>query len=402
MSVPQYILLANLCIVLVLGFYLIFLKKETFFQLNRMYLLCSLVVSFIIPNVQTGWLEHLNITQQIKYSVYAKSITILADPSVAENHLTFSQGMLFLYISGIVILSINLLLKLLSIRKIVKSAEGSSSYSFFKTIHMGNHSADPIIFEHERIHAAQWHSVDVILMEIVLIFNWFNPALFFFRKELKDVHEFIADEGVLRSAVNKREYAMLLLTQTFDVPINNLVNTFLNQNSLKQRIVMIQKNKSQKRALLKYGLSAPLFVLMLILSSATVVNSSSNLLLQKTQPQSKTKSQKADEGPVFTAVEQEPAFRGGVNKFYTFLQQNIKYPAQMREKKVEGKVFIGFIVEKDGSLSGLKILREPGYGSGKEAVRVLSLSPKWEPGIQNGRKVRVQYTLPITFSLKGQ
>lgn len=73
----------------------------------------------------------------------------------------------------------------------------------------------------------------------------------------------------------------------------------------------------------------------------------------------------------------------------------------MREKKVQGKVFIGFIVEKDGSLSNLKVLREPGYGSGKEALRVMSLSPKWEPGIQNKKKVRVQYTIPISFTLKG-
>ena len=71
----------------------------------------------------------------------------------------------------------------------------------------------------------------------------------------------------------------------------------------------------------------------------------------------------------------------------------------MREKGVEGKAFMSFIVEQDGSLSNIKVLKEPGYGSGKEASRVLALSPKWNPGIQNGHKVRVQYNVPISFAL---
>ena len=89
---------------------------------------------------------------------------------------------------------------------------------------------------------------------------------------------------------------------------------------------------------------------------------------------------------------------GGNNN--KFLQQNIKYPAEARQKKIQGKVFITFIIEKDGSFSNLRVLRDPGYGCGTEALRVMKLSPKWNPGIQNGHKVRVQYTMPINFTLK--
>ncbi|MBV8389555.1 MAG: energy transducer TonB [Mucilaginibacter sp.] len=190
---------------------------------------------------------------------------------------------------------------------------------------------------------------------------------------------------------------MLLFSQTFETPINNLVNPFFNQKLLKQRIMMIQKNKSQKSALLKYLLSLPLFVLMLILSSATVNNTTSN----KTNNLSETviPPQQKDTR-IFTEVEQAPEFQGGIDKFYKFLGQNIKYPAVAKEKKVEGKVFVSFIVEKDGSLSNIKVLKEPGSGCGNEALRVMKLSPKWKPGVQNGHKVRVQYTLPITFALK--
>jgi TonB family protein len=203
----------------------------------------------------------------------------------------------------------------------------------------------------------------------------------------------------LKHAGNKKEYAMLLLSQTFETPINNLVNTFFNQKLLKQRIMMIQKNKSQKKSLLKYFLSAPLFVLMLILSSATI-NHDSTKSRSSALANNKLQATQKPKDKVFTEVEKAPSYPGGLDKFYKFLGANIHYPAEMREKKVEGKVFISFIVEEDGSLSNMKILREPGYGSGKETVRVMKLSPKWIPGVQNGKKVRVQYTVPVAFTLK--
>ena len=163
---------------------------------------------------------------------------------------------------------------------------------------------------------------------------------------------------------------------------------------------MIQKNKSLKRALLKYLLPAPIFVLLLILSSARVDSypdsHSSNTTVANEIPgfvqDSKNK--------VFTEVEKAPSFPGGEDAFMKFLGTNIKYPAEMKKKKAQGKVFVSFIVEEDGSLSNMKVLRDAGYGSGKESVRVLSMSPKWRPGVQNGKKVRVQYTVPINFTLK--
>ena len=191
MGAAQYIILANLCIAVLLGFYLIFLKKETFFQLNRAYLVGSLLVSFIIPIMQINWAEQLNITQQIKYTIQAEPVTIFANSPIAEDHFTFGQLIFLLYLTGVIILSIHLLIKLLSVRRMLQSADGPLSYSFFKRIYLSEQAVSPLICEHENIHASQWHSADIILMEIVVIFNWFNPAVYFFRKELKNVHEFI-------------------------------------------------------------------------------------------------------------------------------------------------------------------------------------------------------------------
>lgn len=102
---------------------------------------------------------------------------------------------------------------------------------------------------------------------------------------------------------------------------------------------------------------------------------------------------------IFTAVEQEPTFAGGIEAFYKFLQNNIRYPTKAFENKIQGKVFISFVVERDGSLTDIKVVRGIGGGCDEEAKRVISISPKWKPGIQNSKPVRVQYTMPISFTL---
>ena len=107
----------------------------------------------------------------------------------------------------------------------------------------------------------------------------------------------------------------------------------------------------------------------------------------------------ASDNQIFTAVEVSPVFPGGEDAFIKFLGSHIKYPAVARENNVSGRAYISFVVERDGSLTDIKILRSPGSGLGEEAVRVLKMSPHWTPGIQNGKPVRVSYTVPVNFSL---
>jgi len=106
-----------------------------------------------------------------------------------------------------------------------------------------------------------------------------------------------------------------------------------------------------------------------------------------------------DGDKIFNAVEISPIFPGGEEAFGKFLRDHIRYPAVAKENNTQGRVFIQFVVERDGSLTDLKILRDPGSGLGEEAMRVLKISPHWRPGIQNGKPVRVQYTVPVNFSL---
>jgi len=440
----QYLLLVNIYLVLFFSFYVLLLKQETFFQLNRVFLIAGIMLSFFIPLIQADWIKNLFITQQVQYTIYASPVILIQASPIRETHFTIGQVLCFMYIAGALFFTIKFIWQLFALKRMINGAQSAGPYSFFKKINVrdaiDNHE---LINAHEHVHANQWHSADVLLVEAVIVINWFNPVVYLYRRAVKHIHEFIADRQALNSGVDKSDYAMLLLNQTFSAPGNHLVNSFFNHSLLKQRIMMLQKNKSQRLALIKYGLSAPLFMLMLILSSATINNSKTIKFINKhaqqvlsapanapgfvgtsvsepvkadkvvitTVPEKPSIAEKPSDMPqkdttvdkkIFTSVEQVPEFPGGMQAFGSFLSKNIKYPEFMRKNAIEGKVITSFIVEKDGSLTDIKIVRAIGNGADEEALRVLKMSPKWTPGIQNGKPVRVSYTVPISFALNGK
>ncbi|MEO3405228.1 TonB family protein [Mucilaginibacter sp. CAU 1740] len=420
MSWWQYLLLVNIYLLLFYGFYVMLLRKETFFQLNRVYLVSASILSFMIPVIQANWVQNLFITQQVKYTIYNSPVMVYHFKPIQESPISIGEILFIAYLAGIVFLSMRLVWQLIKLKKVISQPEPAVSYSFFKTVKLNADGEEhQAIATHEDVHARQWHSADVLLVELVMIINWFNPVVYFYRMAIKHIHEFIADRQAIKAGTNKADYAMLLLSQTFHTPTHQLVNPFFNKSMLKARILMLQKNNSQRIKLIKYGLSAPLFILMMILSSATINNSDAitriNFKADKVfaTPANKVTEITIDEPAaaeghevapsdtteVFTAVENVPEFPGGLEAFGKFLASNLKYPAAAREQKIQGRVIITFIVEKDGSLSNKKIVRGITDDLNNEALRVIALSPKWKPGIQNGRPVRVQYSVPISFTL---
>ena len=203
---------------------------------------------------------------------------------------------------------------------------------------------------------------------------------------------------------------------------------------------MLHKSKSTRNALLKYGLSAPLFAAMMILSSATVSNKigsmdesiqPSSVIQDASSPAntyssldseaiimhedvnnllSLNETRRPREGSLmdtvpdvtFTQVEVSPEPVGGFKIFYDYIIKNFKYTDGAKEKSVAGKIVLQMVVKADGKLSDIKVLRGLGSGLDEEAVRVLNQSPKWKPGIQNGKPVSVQFTLPISVNPPGQ
>ncbi|MRX47760.1 M56 family metallopeptidase [Pedobacter puniceum] len=466
MNWANYLIQINIYLMLFYGFYFLFLRNETFFQLNRIYLVGSALISLCIPLFYLDWIRQFFITDKVEQGwsgVYIAVTEGFAKPINTQAH-TLSDYVTFIYIGGVLVCFTRLVYRLVKLRRLLKTDNHQQAFSFFNQIKIDeNLPQKDIILKHELTHAKQLHTADVLFFEIISIINWFNPIVYFYKVAIKQIHEFIADEVVVQSASSKKEYALLLFSESLGINPHKLTNTFFNQSLLKRRILMLQKQKSSKAAILKYGLSVPLFLLALILSSATInenktlKNVASKIEFQESiqtliptfkettlykikteqlKPKSETivdfdeteasfnrdtikkelTKEPALDAPILKEVKvygyknEEvvsndvdvlPMFKGGPQKFPEFLMKNLQYPIEAKEKKIEGRVIVNFIVEKDGSLSDIKILRGVSKELDEEALRVIKLSPNWEPGQQNGKVVRVNFALPISFNLTG-
>src|SRR6202000_1551204 len=170
MSWWQYLLLVNLYLVLFYGFYTLLLRKETFFHLNRIYLVSSALLSFFIPVIHSDWVRNLFITQKVQQTlfVYSKPLAVYHFKPIEEHHITIGQVILIIYAIGAGILISKFIWQLISLKKIIDKPENIGAFSFFKSIRLGAGSDDGgVIAAHEQVHANQWHSVDVMLIEAI-------------------------------------------------------------------------------------------------------------------------------------------------------------------------------------------------------------------------------------------
>jgi TonB family protein len=472
MSWAHYLLQVNIYLIIFYGFYKLLLDKETYFVLNRIYLIISALSSFIIPFLRFEWFNKQDVSKHVYVGVDQLN-SLISQIVVSQNDAqTFNWGNLIvaIYILGVMFFFAKLIFQLLAIKKIVNNKDSGQAFSFFrKKIVSSNLPEVNTIDVHENIHIKQLHSLDVIFFEIVGILTWFNPIIYFYKSTIKNIHEYLADEVAAKFKGDKEAYTMLLLSQAFGINPNHLANGFLNKSTIKKRVFMLHKQKSTKIAVLKYGLFVPLFALTLVLSSATIRQNKKLLnvaakiplnkvddLLNKTidsslsivdllppkpplnevnrgkkhlndkkisninslgftknvQNQSKQiketsvigyeTKQEALEDKIynFVSLSTQPTYPGGQNEFYKFIGTNIKYPKEALAKEIQGKVYVSFVVEKNGELSEFKIDRSLGGGTDEEAIRVLKMSPNWNPAILDGQTVRVKYNLPIQFTLK--
>ncbi|WP_448700052.1 TonB family protein [Mucilaginibacter sp. AW1-3] len=444
MNWMHYLVEANLYMAAFYALYLLFLRSETLYQLNRAYLLLSTLLAFIIPFLQLGILkpvevlqQHISIGEPASYAMHVLPDTVTA---TAPKY-TLNDYLLFVYAGVAIVLLINLGIRIYLLialarkgsvtknasYKVIEMHRGSVAFSFFNNLFIDDRLASSqTILYHEQVHIRQKHSWDIIYLEIVKIINWFNPIVYLIIASIKEVHEFIADEETANLENNNDSYTDFLISNAYGITQNSLTNSFFNKNLLKRRITMLYQKKSGKAARLKYLLALPLIFGLLCVSTlafttktyALVIapnkmadlsanNISTNghgdaVLIEDNGSQRNTQilhMQTKPGAPVYTAVEIQPEFPGGETGLGKFLQKNIHYPATDKQNHVQGKVYIQFIVEPNGGLSSFKVLRSPSDAMSKESVRVMKLSPKWKPGKQNGKPVRVQFTLPINFSL---
>ncbi len=420
-----YLLKVNVGIALFYAFYKLFCCRDTFFHWRRVALLSFLGISFLYPflNIQHWVQEQPSMNELADY--YATFID-MEEITVTETASTYPTPdaltlLSYLYIIGVVVLGIRFLIQLVSIFRLVRKGQSvtvngvrvislsdeANPFSFFHWIFaylpdlQGEGGKE--ILTHELTHVRQRHSIDVVFSELVNIVCWMNPFMWLMKAEIRLNLEYLADNKVAESLCNTKQYQYHLLGLANQNRQTGLYNHF-NVSHLKNRIVMMNKKRTRTTSRIKYALFAPLTAALLLVSNIEAVARTTERIAEKvsitlTEEIQATPTIDQDD-PVFQVVEQMPEFPGGMGECMKWLQANIKYPKETKEKGEHGRVIVQFVVEKDGSITGVKVVRSISLALDAEAIRVASAMPKWKPGMQRGKVVKVKYTLPVMFSLE--
>lgn len=278
-------------------------------------------------------------------------------------------------------------------------------FSFFRWIFIPESLKQSSHFEkvllHEKAHYYYRHSWDVMFMETMRLLFWFHPAWYHFKKELLATHEYEADNFVLMK-FPRAEYQQALLDCALDVHYLPVTNPF-NVSMIKKRFIMMNQNlkPNMKKMWIRLLMILPFLTFVFAIQSFELQSGPLPVITEADTSENfvSPPPEKEEDETVFTMVEDDPAFPGGQQALMTFLQENLTYPPKAREEKIQGTIFVTFIVEKDGSITGVRVLRGVHPDMDAEAMRVIKAMPDWKPGYQRGEPVRVQFNLPIRFVL---
>lgn len=403
MSWAHYILQANIYLVIFYGFYKLFLANETYFTMNRIYLVMSGILSLAIPFLRIEWFTKQAATQPIYAGVDQLQGFVTQVSMAPEAQERFSAGnlLVLVYFAGIMICTFLFLYKLIMVSKLLKRNTIGNAFSFFskKRIDPSLPGIDTID-KHEEIHIRQLHSMDILFFELLSIFTWFNPIIYSYKSSIKNIHEYLADEEAAKFQGDKEQYALLLLSRAFKIEPNSLTNTFFNKSLIKKRIFMLHKQRSTKTVILKYGLFIPLFAITLMLSAATIRSNETIIAVTEEIPLSEPlaivkevihaparKEQKQTKF-IQTIDPNHPQWL----KFYDFANRKIHYPAEAAQKGLQGYSQVKFSLE-NGQVNNFNILNKLGDGCEAEILKILTTYQGFSTA-QNGN-----YTFAVLFKV---
>lgn len=424
MTALPYLLTASLYLLLFYGCYALLLRQNTFFRLNRAYLLASVLLSLTLPLLELPG----GVTNPLPVGTITLPAFSVGNPQPAQaDGLSTAQWIWLLYGVGVLIMLVRLVIHLRVVFQLIRrggaerrdaftlirlpdNTTPSFSFGQYLVLNQTDSLTEPdALMRHEAAHIRQRHTADVLFLEITQAFFWFNPVLWLYKQALQEVHEFLADRAACRpvsdidiaysriAAQADPTYAQQLVAYALDVPLAALTTPFVSKSTLKQRIVMLQKPQTHRRALLGYALALPLAALLVMCTQPDHNQpEASGSKIEFHQP-----SRQANiEGEIFTVVEHQPEFKGGMAKLGQYMQNTLRYPEAAQKANIQGRVFLNFIVDKTGEVSDVKILKGLGFGIDEEAVRVVQNMPRWEPGSQDGKPVNVRFNIPINFELE--
>jgi len=415
-----YLVQSSVALAALYGIYWVFLRNDTFFVLNRLYLIISAFFSLLIPIFRLNPNDYEVVKSAI---TYLDPVLIIPDRigNVIGVNLKLIEVVGIIYLIGVVFFFARFIIQLLQIlilvfhygiqtekgMKLVFVNKTIAPFSFFNLVFLPKSMIDEktlnMILLHERVHISQKHSLDLLFMGILSFFFWFNPFAWFMGRSIKTIHEFLADEGVLKVGQNQNHYQYVLMNQTPGFYVPYLSNNF-NFSLIKYRIIMMTKTRSAMLARGKVLFAIPAMIALVFFFSA---GSLRPLKAQELKNESNKATNAAktsgstvqrDQNAV-KSVDKQPAYTGGNEAQIKFLVANIKYPEEAKKKGIQGKVFVSFIVKADGSISDVKVKQGIGSGCDEEAIRVIKMMPKWVPGEVKGKPVDIVCVLPIMFQL---
>ena len=485
----DFLIKSTASLTILLTCYHLLLEKEKIHQFNRFFLLFGLLFSLVIPFFTIEIIREIPAaTTQNTFQVIETPITVVQE---STNYWLWFISSVYSVVT--IFLLIRFIKNGLQLHKRAKSNASIAfnnanlvllpnptlPYTFLKSIFVykddyENRTIENELYTHELIHVIQKHTLDILLIETLKVVFWFNPVLYFYKKAIQLNHEFLADEKVVQAHNNVPFYQNLLISKANANPTYYLASN-LNYSVTKKRLIMMTKNTSTTRGLIKKGLLIPVltaivfsFCTKVVAQEKTTTKENATkkplsifenyyqktifeikdesgkvvatkkyeeltpkerhivppVILEKNETfttenfdkalskggpdkfvvdpfdKKNIKVKRADENAVYNNAEitEKPEFQGGMELFYKFVGENFRAP---EKEGLKGKVYITFIVEKDGSINDVKSLRDIGYGTGEEAIRVMNICPKWTPGKINGEPVRTLYSLPITIHTAG-
>ncbi len=395
------------------AFYIVYsflLSRDTTYVRNRAFILFSLAASLFFPIITFQTIKPLDIQFFGKFltEVFVTSDNTTAkDASKAVPELI--QILRLIYVSGLILTLLKLVFNFTNLCFLIlrQKKRGSRIIRFhgfntagfsalghiFINTRLSPEEAGSII-KHEKNHLQHNHFIDIVFVEIVKAFQWFNPFIYLFNRALRAVHEFQADQSCLNSGIPVISYQSLLLSQIFKSKAFNLTNSFSNPSLIKRRMLMMTKKRTSTIANIKLLLVIPAFSLVFLTISA-YKEPAIKIQLENAQV-----SNEEPEIP-FVVVEEMPMFPGGDAALLKFLSDNTRYPdAAKKEPVKKGKVIVRFCVTAKGGVSQASVLKGVSPELDAEALRVVKTLPEFKPGKQGGKPVPVWYMVPITFTLK--
>ena len=423
-----YLVRAGLYLGLFYAFYLLVMRRTTFFRFNRVLLLAGSYLCLLLPLVRLRTVSASALSSELTMTgVGAADISRELSASFP-----WKEALLALYLAGALVTLALCLLSAWKMGRLIRRGESTpmegctlvlldgeiSSFSWGRKVVMSRKDLreNPAIFTHEKMHVRHRHSLDLLLFLPLQILFWWNPLVWITREELRLLHEYEADEGVIQNGIDATQYQLLLVRKAVGEQRFTLASGFQHAK-LKNRITMMLKPTSSGWMRYAYLAMIPTLAALMYACNPSKNTAEPTSVPAETQVQaeqvvqaavqnvapavSAAEMNKDAESVRFSLVDKKPRFNGGdANEFSKWVNSQLTYPAQAKADGVQGRVTLQFTVGADGVLRDVRVLRGVREDLDSEAVRVISASPKWTPGEQDGKPVAVTYVYPVIYQLR--